>query len=735
MALIVDQLDYSPIYQGLSIKAGGAQSALTAERGQHEAFAGFIDLGLSIGGAIYNKVEQTKAAQAKLETFAFQDEAEQRQRDAIANRTVTWEQGRENAVSGAEGNAPAATGSAIRTVRMPQEYEDWYKGKLEEIDQKYSGFPRVQEWARDQASAAYSQTKNNVLGYMNNQAIKDHAALDQQVIARAGQTALKTRNFKNVEAAVGASSSLNPEAKTGVLLIEKQSFDAGIRSLEARETTMKGGLTAGITYADKELSAGRVTEAEHADMLKSVQSTFNEQSSLHVAQAAQTFYAEMGKDGMDVERALTVATQNTEPAYRESTEAKVRSLYNEKVKQIDEEANKEMLAAFNAKPDDWAGMRLRLEKPENNYAKRMEVNSYFFWHRLSEAPSNAVGGEVTTPKGEYLLREATDTMAADPMWMTNEIMDISRMRGPDGKPLVSQSRILTALSFANSDRPTVVWQQWNTVGDYAKQLLKEKGKSTTEQIQAANTAQVAFSAELEKLRKEIPKPTEQQIINVGNLIIRGMSKPGERPAPVALGDRNAYRNILINLKKKNIPPTDTQIEQASTFLIDRFKTDFGAKAVQSGSEAGLPVFTVMGLVEAPTIPYIMRYTLDEKDNEVLQTKSKGSEGVWITAPFKTIAQARSDADKAKAKQDLLEASQLQKEADIAARAKAKAEAKGKPSEAPGPVRSEAEQQKMMDALSMGTMTSAKIRKLAVDLVVSVKELRDLAARMTVPIKE
>jgi hypothetical protein len=669
MALIVNQLDYSPIYQGINAEYTGKAAKKQRDLNNMGFAADLVNAAVDIGTAIYNKVQEGEVAKAKLDMRNFEQEAARRTRDAVLNRTFEFRDTGSGSANYSPLTEAAQSEAGITTPReksihMPQDYEDWYKGEVATLEKKYQAYPTVSEWAKEQAHSIYSQAKEGALASIYNQSIADQGKNEQQLITTALEDSIKRGDPRFFRAAIASAKSLSPEARATTLALAEEQYAFGMSNKGVREATAEGGYLEGNKAVAALEEKGEITKEQADELRKQVLQTNSETAAAYQQAAAQEFYAGMAKEGADAELEYKKAIAKVPLAWAPTVEKQLRAEWEEKKAQANDTSNREMLVFHDANPNDGQALLDKLRLPENAYAKKMSVDSYRSWENLGLAivDSQKVDAKVpTTP--DNLMGLAED------IWSDNRTLPrdkINRMqalfeatRNEDGTSPWDPKDQTAVLTWAGDpDRVNQdILDGWEVIkstvkiGMTADELKKEGLRPGLTQGKAL----VAYQAAIKTLYGRGKEPTLTEIFGkVESILKDGKDLVMNKNQKLDLSSRSSANQYYAWILGGGTYETEKDRTDLRDYMAETFVQvyDLDAKKVTAGFDPmdnSLPAFKVEGSEikrikpDAPVDPktyYWFRFTSDEKGNLSLMAIDRNKEGKdnWRAYPLPTKAE-------------------------------------------------------------------------------------------------
>ena len=243
MPIILPQVDYSPLYRAIGLKAG-AESAFigtksldvmsrirgleerqrSAEKrwGRTQTILGVAELLLQAGQTVYGIFEQRNFEAAKADLHGLQQEMTGKIRTYIDNNQFTWS-------TDSEGN---------KTMKMPPEFDQWYQKSLSEIEEQHKSFPRVQSWLKDQMYQMYDQSTETALNYGRAYAAKQTLTEFNRNIENAMTDALAIGNFAPVEGVINSARNwLGDPAADNLLAKSRQEYELQLQNRQVQIVT------------------------------------------------------------------------------------------------------------------------------------------------------------------------------------------------------------------------------------------------------------------------------------------------------------------------------------------------------------------------------------------------------------------------------------------------------------------------------------------------------------------
>jgi hypothetical protein len=673
MSLIVNQLDYGPLYNALGSLYKGRMAQAQQQENRANDIKAFTDILVEGVGALTGLMKETQVASAKNDVQAFDQEAQQKARDLILNNNYTIEDEATRMGGGPVGGV-GATGEGQKTIKLPDDYEQWYKDAQENITKKYAGFPDVRSWAQDQLYQSYDAAKKTALNTFYAKTLDDRAKQETIQISNAQKDSIAHQDFRFTEAALQASGSLTPAEKETARMALQADYNYGVKSDQVQKAAESGGVDPALALIDG-WSKGKQLSQEEEDKLRAQAITgANQASGLWQSRADTAFNAAIEKGG-DPEDAVKQSLAPVPEAFKGNVEKVLRSDYQNHRAMVDDVADSEMLAYHDANPSNGAGLFRKLHDPKNDYARKMTTPTYTFWENMADRIMKPEKGDGTTLAAQHqlddILRGRTwrqgDVVGG--IWDTPEkklaaIQELSHQEDPaTGEYLVGTTTLNAYLEKAKNP---VYYREdvnsaWNKITTFIEASAKKKGANPMADIQAAQaefTRRLAgfvgaskepTAVDVEDLVDSILQPHKSALLytdQVDRLNARGEARALRAKASAPGGGFYLNQDEIVRLATRD-RATFEQVYGVGTGT----KPFLGTGA----DNRGIPVFLIKGMdAKNPDAAYWYQIATDAQGNEVLTGYDKT--GHFIPVPVQTQQQLRQEVyRKDQATQDQLRA--------------------------------------------------------------------------------
>ncbi len=452
MALVVDTLDYSGLYNAINLRRGAdtagvrvKELALRKEERDLETFQELTQIALDVADVVFTAVSEVQLSKAKLDAqkddLAYQKLA----RDAVLNNEVTFEE-----VVGSPVQLPSGAGTlpptVKQTIKMPKSLEDFFQRRGEEIDKEFGGFPKIKAWARDQLYSSFDIAQKQVMSNVYTKAIQDKATLEGKLIEGALGRSIQEGTYDHVDAAITASSSLTPAGKEVLRTEAHAQVDFGQYDKAVRAAAAGQGYDVAMASVAQLETTGKVTP-EQARALEAAALSAAKTAEGVDQQRAETALQAALTAGEDSEKAVDRIVAQTPEHNRSGVKRLLDATVVQIKKDVNDKADAEIKAFYDKNQDNAVGLDLKLHNPSAKYAERMDTPTYMFWESLAHrALKTDKEKEPETPKP---LKDALYSVVKDnrgfptPDAKTKEVRRIIREN-----PLITADTAKEYLSMA-----------------------------------------------------------------------------------------------------------------------------------------------------------------------------------------------------------------------------------------------------------------------------------------------
>jgi len=671
MSLVVQRLDYSGLYNALGAKRTGAMAKLQADNTRLGEIQGFTGILLDAGSAILGMVKDSKIAEAKIDVQNFEQKAQQKARDYILNNnydiTDSGTERQANEMGGIGGADVSAAGEGQKSIKLPDEYDQWYKDSLEGINKKYAGFPDVRNWASDQLYQTYDSAKKTALNTFYAKTMDDRAKQEQVLISNAMKDSVSHEDFSFTDAALRSARSLSPTQKATARLALLDEFNYGVKSNKVQKEATDGGFDAATSLVDTWSNSKEITPEQADKLRQEATNSTNIAAGTWQSRASTGFYADVA-NGLDAEAAMNKNLAVVPNAFKGDTEKVLRADYQAKVTMTDAVADKEMLTFHAENPDNPVALLEKLRNKDNNYGKRMQTSTYSYWEdrALREiSATTKTEGDGTTLEGLKALNTINLNTYMTPEQKVKAIQDLTHQTLTDatGKPILDAAGNKQYIVGPKVEDTYLGWARDKDhmnpdLAEAYERLTKwvttETAKlgpgSDAKQVMLVSNALRQFGVGMDKMRGQAKGgvPTKDEIDSLAADVMRGNYQLRPGPSQTIRFDRPVdVEAIFRATQQKGIIPnalTQAAIQEFGTRNIPEVY-GAGVTARVIGSEQvsrdaktwGSPMYEVMGLREAPTLPFYMRYGMDDRGRMSLQVLD--DRGNWVPpTDLTTLAQ-------------------------------------------------------------------------------------------------
>jgi len=431
MALTINLVDYSPLYNAL-----GAQRAA----GQLEVQRKGLELRQKdISRQATADLLQLASDAAKTVYRIFQEGALEKTKKQVIENETWYSQQIQKGLS----TIDPETGQYKVTFKdgeliIPDDLQAEYDSRQAAIEKQVAGYPEVHAWASDQGALIKQRGILHAMSVAEPIARATREALGKETLTTALDQSVAQGKLDPYYAALAGQTWRPSEEKALLRQLGEQDFgyrtkEGGIRNLVAVE-----GYDAGATAVEAWRKSGEVT-SEQADALLTTAANQGKVQEVVFAQQAQAAYQKMVEAGGDPEAAVKIVVKGIPEAYRSQTEELLRAAAETAATRADNVADEKMQDYFAKHPDDPAGLRAYLDLPANDFSKAMKRDTYMSWHNFIDSmlqrgkgkgkepmtAGEAAGWDIiykrpnwTTPMRARAIRDLVNSGRLDPITAT-----------------------------------------------------------------------------------------------------------------------------------------------------------------------------------------------------------------------------------------------------------------------------------------------------------------------------
>lgn len=635
MGIWINEVDYSPLYNAIDARRRAETGAERRRAASGDLAIGLMGAAVDLGKLVYDQAVQTNLAKLKLDLQKAQQEAEQRERDIVLNGNYEYETTQDLEIAGDQPSEYAGQ----KTIKMPEEYEQWFKQRQSEIQEKYKAFPELVTWGLDQLYAAYADTKSRVLGEINKKNVADQAVAENELLTGALAESVKREDPSYYEAALRNAKSLTPAARPAVEEDMRKQYEYGVLKNGIVKTTQTEGVAAGLSRVQAELDAKKLDDVQAEEMRNAVSQAASDANTLYTGKA-QTEFVRMKKEGISDEFALANAGNGTPDAYRANVDKLLRAAYEEEKRQSDWTADAEMLEWHGANATDGWGLWKKLHDPQAQYNTRMTTSTFTFWERYAQGLMDNGGTadeDVTTPEALDKLIGIVNRTDLIPERKREEMRKLydtetigwstyTKFLGYTDDKVFSRDVVLNALKRIDDYFKTPEALKGSNPSLARQQALDEFARQLETASTGARGGQLDDDT-IDRIASDIMKPGKPQ-------------QPKADQVPSNARTTEAARMIARALAKKGALLNPTEQTSLGEYIEEKLAYHYGVSAgmiVSGGADQAddfVPYRWVKGLNPAdPNQLVKLSYRTD--DRGALYPAIMDSTGNWIPFPLET----------------------------------------------------------------------------------------------------
>jgi hypothetical protein len=664
MGIWVNEVDYSPLYNAI----GSRQRAQTLrERGRNlvgDAIVGIAEAAVDLGKLVYEQARETALAKLKLDVQDYEQQAEQQERDAVLNRTEVYEDvdaGGEGAeqysplteATRSETDQTVPATEATKTIRMPKEYEQWFKNAQKQIQEKYKAFPDLVSWGLDQLYASYDASKERVLGEINKRNVSDLATAEDQLLTGALARSVAESNPIYYETALRNAKTPTPEGRAALERSMKEQYDLGVMKKDVVAKTQTDGIEAGLEDIAKAEEAKTVTAPQAAELREAAAQAEAVANAFYQGKA-QTNFKKLMQEGASLDFALRNAGNGTPTAYRPQVDKMLRAAYEEEKRQTDYDADSEMLEWHGTHALDGAGLWKKLHDPEQQYNTRMSTSTFDFWERRAMALMDNGGGSDKEQTPPEVLDKLNDIIMRTDLTVDRKKEEIRKIAltekvgfdtasdylGYATQDKFGRQAVKDALERIDAYFKTPEAMKGENPSLVRQQVLSEFARQLEERTKASKGGELDDTV-IDQIATSLMKPTKPRTLKIDQAPSNARTTAAARSISDALaGKRNLY--------------DETAKESLKTYIKEKLAYHYGITDEMFKGEGAqptdeyIPYVWVKGLNPSdPEQLAKLSYRLDEKGS--MQAVAQDETGAWIPFPMETVqAKAKREQDAATA---------------------------------------------------------------------------------------